>query len=128
MHLRRHRQRFGDEDAPHDRQHDFLADDDGDRAERSAERQRADIAHEHFRRIGVEPQETEPGAGHCAEQDGQLAGARDVGQEQVLGEDRVAGDVGEDGQRGGDHHRRHDRQAVEAVGQVHRVAGADDDE
>jgi hypothetical protein len=27
-----------------------------------------------------------------------------------------------------DHHRRHDGQAVEAVGQVHRVAGADDDE
>ena len=28
----------------------------------------------------------------------------------------------------GDHHRRHDGQTVEAVGQVDRVAGADDDE
>jgi hypothetical protein len=27
-----------------------------------------------------------------------------------------------------DHHRRHDRQAVEAVGEVDRVAGADDHE
>jgi hypothetical protein len=63
-----------------------------------------------------------------AAEDGQLAGARDVGHAEVLREHRVAGDVGKDRQRGADHHGRHDRQAVEAVGQVHRVAGADDDE
>jgi hypothetical protein len=40
----------------------------------------------------------------------------------------LPGNVGEDGQRGGDHHRRHDRQAIEAVGQVDGVAGADDDQ
>ena len=126
--LRRNRQGLGDEDAAHDGEDDFLTDDDGDGAERGAERQRADVAHEDLGRVGVEPEEAEAGAGHRAEEDGQFAGTRDVGHQQVLGEHRVAGDVGEDGERTGDHHGRHDRQPVEAVGQVHRVAGADDDE
>ncbi len=36
--------------------------------------------------------------------------------------------VSEYPERTTDHNRRHDGQAVQAVGQVHRIAGADDDE
>jgi hypothetical protein len=39
---------------------------------------------------------------------------------------RAAGHVGEHAQRRAHHHHRHDRQAVQAVGEVHRVARADD--
>ena len=44
-------------------------------AERGAERQRADVAHEHLRRVGVEPQEAQARAGERAAEDQQLAGA-----------------------------------------------------
>ena len=127
-HLRRHGQGFGDKHAAHDRQHDFLTNDDGHSAECAAQRQRTDVAHEDFCRISVEPQETEPGPGHRTKEDAQLASARHVGHEQVLGIDGIAGNVGEDGQRGRHHHGRHDRQTVETVGQIDCVRGANDDE
>ena len=57
--LDHHRQRLDDEHAAHDEQHDLLPDDDGDRAQRGAQRERADIAHEHLGRIRVEPEETQ---------------------------------------------------------------------
>ena len=47
---------------------------------------------------------------------------------QILREHRIARGVGEDAQGTGDQHRRHDRQAIQAVGQVHRVGEADDPE
>ncbi len=40
----------------------------------------------------------------------------------------MAGDIGEDGERAGDHDSRHDGEPVQAIGQVHRIAAADDDE
>ena len=65
-------------------EHDLLARDDGDGAERAAERQRADVAHEDLRRVGVEPQEGQARAGHRGAEDQQLAGAGDVREQQVL--------------------------------------------
>ena len=47
---------------------------------------------------------------------------------QIVGEDRVAGEIGDDAEAGRRDHHRHDGEAVEAVGEVHRIAGADDDE
>ena len=43
-------QRLDDEHAAHDEQHDLLAHDDRDGAERRAERERADVAHEYLGR------------------------------------------------------------------------------
>ena len=45
-------------------------------AERAAERERADVAHEHLRRVGVEPEEADAGADHRAAEDRQLARRR----------------------------------------------------
>ena len=125
--LHDHRQRFDDEHAAHDEQHDFLPDDDGDGAQCSAQRQRAHVAHEHVRRIRVEPQEAQACARDRPADHGELPGTGDVGQEQIAGEVRAAGHVREDTQRGADHHRRHDREPVEPVRQIDRIAGADDD-
>ena len=47
---------------------------------------------------------------------------------QVVGEDEVADQVGDQAEGGGGDHHRHRGQAVEAVGEVHRVGGADDHE
>ena len=46
------------------------------RAEHRAERERTDVAHEHHRRIGVEPQEAQARAGDRRADDHQLARAR----------------------------------------------------
>ena len=126
--LQYHRQGFHHEHSAHDEQHDLLAHDDGDGAERGAQRQRADVAHEHLRRVGVEPQEREARPRNRAADHRELAGAGYIGKAQVLGKHRVPGDVGEDAERAADHHRGHDGEPVEPVGQVHRVAGADDHE
>ena len=45
-------------------------------AERRADRQRADIAHEHLRRIGVEPEKAQARAAERRAEDQQLAGPR----------------------------------------------------
>ncbi len=71
-HLDDHRRGFDHEDAAHDEHHEFLPDDHGDRAERGAQRECADVAHEHLRRIGVEPQEAEPRAHQRGAEDQQL--------------------------------------------------------
>ena len=55
-------------------------------------------------------------------------GAADVGDLQVVREHRVAAGVGEDAERGAHQRRGHDGEAVEPVGEVHRVAHADDHE
>ena len=83
------------------------------------------VAHEHRRRRGVEPQEAQPRADQRRAEHRQLAGARHEVELQVVGEDAVADEVGDQREHpGGDHHR-HDGQPVQPVGQVHRVGGAD---
>jgi hypothetical protein len=127
-HLQHHGKRLDDEDAPHDGQHDFLAHDDRDGAQRGAQRQRAHVAHEDLGRVRVEPQKGQAGAGHGRAEDQQLARTGDVREEQVFGVDRAAGHVSEHAQRRAHHDHGHDGQAVQAVGQVDGVAGAHDHE
>ena len=94
----------------------------------AAERQRAGVAHEDLRRRRVEPEKAEAGADQRAADHRQLAGAGHEIDLQIVGEHRVAGEIGDDAEgRRGDHHR-HDRETVEAVGEIDRIAGADDDE
>ena len=121
-HLQHHRHRLHHEHAAHDEQHDLLAHRHRHRAERRAQRQRADVAHEHHGGIGVEPQETESGADDGAAENQHLASAGDVGKPEVGGEIEMAHDVGEHAQRRRHHDRRHDGEPVEPVGQVHGVA------
>ncbi len=127
-HLNHHRNGFSDEHPAHDGQHDFLADDHGDGAQGAAQRQRAHVAHEHLRRIGVEPQKRQPGADHRAHENQQLPRSRNEGEQQIFGIHRIAGDIGKHAQRAADHDHGHDGQAIGAVGEVDRVAAAHDDQ
>ena len=55
----------------------------------------------------------------------ELARAGHVVELQVVGEDRVADEIGDQREHAGRDDHRHDGEAVEPVGQVHRVGGAD---
>ena len=63
-------------------------------------------------------------ADHRAAENGQLAD-RGMRCSSRYSANRVAADVGEHGQRAGGDDRAADGQTVEAVGEVHRVGGAD---
>ena len=123
--LDHHRQGFHHKHATHDEQHNFLTYDHRDGAQRGAQRQRADIAHKHLRRVGVEPQKTKARADQRGAEHNQLTGARHIRNKQIFGELNVARQVAENPQCTANHHRRHNRQTVEAVSQVHRIARAD---
>ena len=69
-----------------------------------------------------------PGADHRAAQHGKFAGARDEVDLEIVREHGVAGEIGDQPEAGRRNHHRHDGEAIEAVGQVHCVAGADNDE
>ena len=60
--------------------------------------------------------------------DHQLTGMTQIRNMQVVGEVHVTGRPGHQREAGRHEYRRHNRQAVQAVGQVDRVAGADDHE
>src|SRR6202030_4131973 len=63
-----------------------------------------------------------------AAQHRELAGTGHEMDLQIIGEHRVADQVGDHAEAAGRHHHRHDGEPVEAIGEVHCVAGADDDE
>src|SRR5262245_52240253 len=89
------RQRLHDEDEPDEQQDDLLPGDQRHGAEGGAERERADVAHEHLRGIGVEPEKAQPRRHQRAAEHGQLARAAYVRDLEVVGEDHVAGGVRE---------------------------------
>ena len=127
-HLHDDAQRLHHEQAADDGEHDLVLDDDRDRPEQAAERQRTGVAHENLRRRRVEPEEADARADHRAADDDDLAGVGDVVDEQIVRIDEIAGEIGDEPERRrGDHHR-HDGQPVEPVGQIDRVAEGDDDE
>ena len=87
-----------------------------------AERQRSDVAHEDLRRVRVVPEEPERRADQRAAEHRQLR--RLAGTAPAAGTRRRTRwpvDVGQRGEGGGGDRERADRQAVEAVGQVHGV-------
>ena len=102
-------------------------DDDGDGADGAAQGERAHVAHEDFSRMRVVPEEADGGADHGSAEDGQFADERHALQFEVVGEDDVAADVGEHGERAGGDDGAADGEAVQAVGQVDGVAWSPSD-
>src|ERR1044071_7710473 len=62
QHLENYGNRFEHEDAADHGEQQLLFATDRDHANQAANRQRAGIAHDHFRRVTIEPEEPEPGA------------------------------------------------------------------
>ena len=106
--LDHHRERFGDEDAAHQGEDEFLADGNSDGGECRAESEGADVAHEDEGWMGVVPEEAESRTGNGSGEDGHFACTGDGGLVQVVGEVGVAGDIGEDGEATGNKDDGHD--------------------
>src|SRR5262245_10923784 len=100
----------------------------GNGAERTAECERSRIPHEDLRGRSIEPEEAEAGADQGPADDGKLAGPWHEMDLQIFGEQRIADEIGDEAEGGGGDHHRHDGEAVETIGEVHGVAGTDNDE
>src|SRR6476660_3210873 len=127
-HSHYHRHGLQHEQSAHHREHDLMLGGDRNRADHTAERERSGVAHEDRGGRRVEPQESQSGTDHGSAQHRQFAGARDVVDVEVVREERVAREIGDEAEAQRDDDHGHGREPIEAVGQIHGVAGADDDE
>lgn len=125
--LKDDREGFCDEDAADDDEEDFLFGCDGDDAEEAADGEGAGIAHKDAGGVAVPPEEAEAGAEEGHADDGEFAGEGDVGDLEVSGGFGVAGEVSEGSVGGGNGGGATGGEAVEAVGEIDCVGGADDD-
>src|SRR5262249_57014006 len=107
---------------------DLRLGDDGDVSDEATKRKRAGVAHEDRGGRTVEPQEAEAGAENGAAQHRELAGAEHEIDLQIFGEVRIADRPGNRPEAAGRDHDRSDSKAIEAVSEIHGVAGADYDE
>src|SRR5476651_1246642 len=90
--LHNHRHGLEHEQPAHDRQHDLVLGDDGDAAQRAADRERPGVTHEDHGGWRVEPQEAETRPDQCREQHREFARARDVMDVEVVGVDEISDD------------------------------------
>src|SRR6058998_516119 len=127
-HLQDDRAGLHDVDAADERQQQLGLGEHGEHADGGAERQRARVAHEDLGRMTVEPEEADGRADERAAEHRQLARPAHVEDLQIVGRPEVAREVGDDAEGRARHHDGADGQPVEPVGEVHRVAGADDDQ
>src|ERR1700704_5819776 len=126
--LHDHRDRLQHEQSADHREHDLVFDRDRDRSEHAAKRQRSGVAHEDRCRRRVEPQESQSRAQYRAAQHREFARAGDVIDLQVIREHGVADEICDHAEACRRNHHRDDGKAIETVGQVDRIAGADNDE
>jgi hypothetical protein len=100
-----HREGFHHEEAADDREQDFLLGHHGGGRDRRAQRQRADVAHDHLGGMTVEPEKPQGRSDQSAAEDGELSGLGYVRDLEIAGGDGVARDVGEHAvRRAGDAH------------------------
>src|SRR5215471_6852615 len=92
-HLHDHRHRLEHEQAADDGERDLVLGGDRDRADQAAERERAGVAHEDRGGRRVEPEEAQPRPDHRPAKHRELAGTGDEMDLQIVGVDRVAGEV-----------------------------------
>ena len=123
-HLHHHGHGFHDEDSSNDRPGELLAHDHRHSAQSRSQRQSPDITHEDLRGIAVEPEEAQPCASHGGANHHQFSGPCNEGDAQVIGKNRVAGNPGKQPQGCRRDRYRHDRQAIQAIGKIHRITAA----
>src|ERR1700719_3926104 len=120
-HLQNNRERFHHKNSADKKQQNFLLDDHRDKSKRPAQRERAYIAHENFRGMGVVPKKTKRSADQRATKNGKSANPRNILNFKVSGPAKIAAPVGEHGERAGSDDRAADGQAVETVGEIHGI-------
>src|SRR5256885_11663239 len=119
---------FDDENATDERQQNSVLDNDGDNADRAAEGERTDIAHEHFGGMRVGPKKAERSADERAAKNGKFTDARDVLNFEIVRPAVVAADISEHGERACSNDGAADGEAVETVGEIDGVGRAGNDD
>src|ERR1700687_3699807 len=89
-HLQNHGKRFNYEYSPHEKQQNFLLNDDRNNSQRAASREGTYIAHKDFSRVRVVPQKTKRSPDQRAAKNGKFADARDVLDLQIGGTAKIA--------------------------------------
>src|ERR1700676_57356 len=123
--LQDYRQRLDDENTANERQQQFLFDHHGYGADRAAQRQRADIAHKHFRRMRVVPEKSNGGTDHGSAKNSELSDLRHALQFEVGCKSRVPAEVGEHRECSGRDHSAANGEPVKSVGKIDGVARCD---
>ena len=127
-HLNNHRQGLDNEEAADNDENDLVFHGNGNRADEAADGERSGVAHKDLCRRRIEPQKAKTCANESTANDSQLARARHKINAEIIGENRIAGDPGDNGECSRCNHRGHDCQTIEPIGQIDRIAGGDDDE
>ena len=97
--LHDHRYRFRGKHAARNEQQKLRFEQNRNRTECAANRERAGIPHEHLRRMRIEPQESERGAHQGAAENRQLAGAGEIEHAEVMRCVDAAEQISEDRER-----------------------------
>src|ERR1700681_5110644 len=98
-HLQNHGKRFQHKNTANKKQKNFLFDGHRDHTNRSAERQRSDVPHKHFRGMRVVPEKSKSRTHQSSAKNCKLAYLRKMLQVQVGRKARVAGYIGKYGER-----------------------------
>ena len=120
--LQNHRDRFGEEDKADDEQQEFALEQNGDRAHRTAQRERTGVAHEHLRRMRVVPEESDTRANNGSAKDRQLTGAAQVEHLQVRAGIDTTDEIGEESERQHGDRDKACRESIQPISEIHRVA------
>src|ERR1700687_3246331 len=123
--LQHTRQRLDNKNTADERQQQFLFDHHGYSADRSTQRQRADIAHEHFRRMCVVPEKSNGRTNHGSTKNSELTNLRHALQFEVGCKSGVAAEVGKNRERSGCDHSAADGEPVEAISEIDGIARSD---
>ncbi len=120
--LEDHRQRLCSEHTTNDEQKKLRPQEDRRGPECPADGQTPGVAHENLCWVSIEPEEANGRAAEAGEEDGELAGTRQIVDEQVFGRVNPTVEIGEDAKRHGCDGSQPGGEAIEAVGEIHRVA------
>ena len=113
--LNDYRESFQHEDTAHDEKHDLVPGHYRDNAQRSAQCQRADIAHKNHGGVGVEPQKPEACSGNRTAEHHQLASPGQIGNVEILGKFNMSGEISDHTETRRHHHCGHDGETVQTV-------------
>ena len=91
-------------------------------------RERAHIAHEHFRGMRVVPEKAQRCAGERAAKNGKFGGIRNFLDVQVFGKARIARKISQHRQRDRGNQHAADRQTIQPIGEIHSVRKTGDHE
>src|ERR1700736_4400465 len=119
--LQNNRERFHHKNSSNKKQQNFLLDDHRDQPKSAAQRKRTYVTHENFRGMRVVPKEPKRSANQRATKNSEFANAWNVLNLKISRPTKIAAHVSEHRERARSDDRAADRQAVEAVREIHGV-------